>query len=165
MFSKSIPALAGIAFIAFTVSASAQSSGAAGTIDGLVTDPAGSIIPGAQPFCTRQVAASTSTIQTRWRWKGACLRRGCHRDVSRQGQTGYSHPIPKAGIGGSPRFAAHTLVDAVLAGGQPIGPSRDRFTRVADMCGQRTGFRAFAHFDCEVPVTHRFLRRSLFPIY
>ena len=24
-----------------------------------------------------------------------------------KGQTGYSHPIPKAGIGGSPRFAAH----------------------------------------------------------
>src|ERR1035438_7304913 len=41
-----------------------------------------------------------------------CLRRGCHRDVSGQGQNGDSHPIPKAGVGGSPRFAGHTQVDA-----------------------------------------------------
>ena len=27
-----------------------------------------------------------------------------------EGQTGYSHPIPKAGIGGSPRFAARTPI-------------------------------------------------------
>ena len=48
MFSKSVPAFAGIVFLALTISASAQSSGAAGTIDGLVTDPAGSVIPGAK---------------------------------------------------------------------------------------------------------------------
>ena len=48
MYSKSIPALAGFALVAFTFSADAQSSGAAGTIDGLVTDPAGSVIPGAK---------------------------------------------------------------------------------------------------------------------
>ena len=42
----------------------------------------------------------------------SCLSRRCHRDVSRQGQSGDSHPIPKTGIGGSPRFATHTQVDA-----------------------------------------------------
>src|SRR5665811_1307067 len=30
--------------------------------------------------------------------------------LARRGQTGYSQPIPKAGIGGSPRFAARTLI-------------------------------------------------------
>jgi outer membrane receptor protein involved in Fe transport len=50
MLSKSIPALAGLVFFAFIHSASAQSSGAAGTIDGLVTDPAGSVIPGANVY-------------------------------------------------------------------------------------------------------------------
>ena len=44
MFSKSIPAFAGLVFFAFTISAPAQSSGAAGTIDGLVTDPAGAVV-------------------------------------------------------------------------------------------------------------------------
>src|ERR1035441_1367151 len=31
------------------------------------------------------------------------------RSISRR-QTGYSQPIPKAGIGGSPRFAAHARI-------------------------------------------------------
>src|SRR5450631_2877788 len=30
--------------------------------------------------------------------------------LARRGQTGYSQPIPKAGIGGSPRFAARTPI-------------------------------------------------------
>src|SRR5450631_4433450 len=30
--------------------------------------------------------------------------------LARRGQTGYSQPIPKAGIGGSPRFAARTRI-------------------------------------------------------
>src|SRR5664279_5305952 len=30
--------------------------------------------------------------------------------LTRRGQTGYSQPIPKAGIGGSPRFAARTPI-------------------------------------------------------
>jgi hypothetical protein len=55
MFSKSIPAFAGLVFFAFTISAPAQSSGAAGTIDGLVTDPAGSVIPGAQVELNNQL--------------------------------------------------------------------------------------------------------------
>ena len=48
MLSRSIPAFAGVVFFALAVSAPAQSSGAAGKIDGLVTDPAGSIVPGAK---------------------------------------------------------------------------------------------------------------------
>ena len=48
MFSKSIPACAGLVYFAFTFSAAAQSSGAAGTIDGQVSDPAGAVIPGAK---------------------------------------------------------------------------------------------------------------------
>ncbi len=48
MYSKSIPACAGFIYFAFAFSAAAQSSGAAGTIDGLVTDPAGAVIPGAK---------------------------------------------------------------------------------------------------------------------
>src|ERR1035437_5386816 len=55
MFSKSIPAFAGLVFFAFTISAPAQSSGAAGTIDGLVTDPAGSVIPGAKVELNNQL--------------------------------------------------------------------------------------------------------------
>src|SRR5450631_2729510 len=55
MFSKSIPAVAGFVFFALTVSAPAQSSGAAGTIDGLVTDPAGSVIPGAKVELSNQL--------------------------------------------------------------------------------------------------------------
>src|SRR5664279_5415499 len=56
MFSKSIPALAGFVFFALTVSAPAQSSGSAGTIDGLVTDPAGSVIPGAKVELNNQLS-------------------------------------------------------------------------------------------------------------
>ncbi len=48
MFSKFTPARAGLALFLLSVSASAQSSGAAGTIDGLVTDPMGSAIPRAR---------------------------------------------------------------------------------------------------------------------
>src|SRR5664279_3920282 len=55
MFSKSIPAIAGFVFFALTVSAPAQSSGSAGTIDGLVTDPAGSVIPGAKVELNNQL--------------------------------------------------------------------------------------------------------------
>jgi hypothetical protein len=55
MTSKSIPALAGFVFFALTTSASAQSSSAAGKIDGVVTDPAGSVIPGAQAELNNQL--------------------------------------------------------------------------------------------------------------
>ena len=55
MYSKSLPAFAGIVFFAFTISAPAQSSGAAGTIDGLVTDPAGAVIPGAKVELNNQI--------------------------------------------------------------------------------------------------------------
>ncbi|MEO8597518.1 MAG: TonB-dependent receptor [Candidatus Solibacter sp.] len=48
MSSISVPALAGFVFLECSISASAQSSGAAGTIDGVVTDPAGSVVPGAK---------------------------------------------------------------------------------------------------------------------
>jgi hypothetical protein len=57
MFSKSIPALVGFVFFALTISAPAQSSGAAGTIDGLVTDPAGSVIPGAKVELNNQLTS------------------------------------------------------------------------------------------------------------
>ena len=69
MFSKSIPAFAGLVFFAFTISAPAQSSGAAGTIDGLVTDPAGSVIPGAQVELNNQLTgyhrATSPTLPAR----------------------------------------------------------------------------------------------------
>jgi hypothetical protein len=55
MFSKFIPAMAGFVFFALTISAPAQSSGAAGTIDGIVTDPAGSVIPGAKVELNNQL--------------------------------------------------------------------------------------------------------------
>ena len=64
MFSKSVPAFAGIVFLALTISASAQSSGAAGTIDGLVTDPAGSVIPGAKVELNNQFTGYHRAILT-----------------------------------------------------------------------------------------------------
>jgi len=60
MSSKFIPAFAGFVFIAFSLSATAQSSGAAGTIDGLVTDPAGSVIPGAKVELNNQLSGLPS---------------------------------------------------------------------------------------------------------
>jgi hypothetical protein len=42
-----LPALAGLALFVCTSAAPAQSSGSAGTIDGVATDPSGSVIPGA----------------------------------------------------------------------------------------------------------------------
>src|ERR1035441_9809436 len=64
MFSKFIPAFAGFVFFALTISASAQSSGAAGTIDGLVTDPAGSVIPGAQVELNNQLTGYHRATRT-----------------------------------------------------------------------------------------------------
>src|ERR1019366_4236753 len=49
---------------------------------------------------------------------------------ARRGQTGYSQPIPKTGIGGSPRFAAHFL---------PAPPKRlcTRYRSVENRCYSR----------------------------
>ena len=66
MHSKSIPACAGCLFFLLSLSASAQ-SGAAGTIDGQITDPMGSVIPGAKVDLKNQITGysrSTSTDPT-----------------------------------------------------------------------------------------------------
>src|SRR5450631_4196538 len=71
-------------------------------------------------------------------------RRGMARLAGR-GQTGYSQPIPKAGIGGSPRFAART----------PIGI----FERVAGLGGNSsktaTGMRSVGPHSAYIGITMR----------
>ena len=64
--------------------------------------------------------------------------------LARRGQTGYSQPIPKAGIGGSPRFAAY----------RPTGPKtvkhRDGVVtqNFEVMCVSRVQISPFGTLSC-----------------
>jgi hypothetical protein len=63
------------------------------------------------PFCGAHTDRHfrESHVMRKHLMRGMKMGRGTAR-LAQRGQTGYSQPIPKAGIGGGPRFAARTPI-------------------------------------------------------